>query len=172
MKSRIFVAVMTSVAFGQSVLTWKTKHAALPLRWIAPANLHLTLIPPWYATNIKSIQQKLQDLKASRSFSLRFHSVVIGPDTSRPRLIWVVGDRSDDLIRLKQSVEVLFGKIPENRPFSPHITIARTKDGTSLKEKFLSEAIRWNERVVSVSLVESHLSPTGATYTPLVTITL
>ncbi|MBI4062357.1 RNA 2',3'-cyclic phosphodiesterase [Candidatus Gottesmanbacteria bacterium] len=163
MKKRIFVGTMTSPSFQQSVLSWKQNYNDLPVRWILPANLHLTLIPPWYESDINSIQDTLQTI-SFRSFSLSFCSISVGPDR-QPRLIWTIGKESPELSKLKKLLEKTLKRKAEKRLFIPHITIARF--GKETKNISVHHAIDWRQNVSAITLFESHLSPTGATYTPI-----
>jgi 2'-5' RNA ligase len=163
MKKRIFVGIMTSPTFAQSVLSWKQNYNNLPVRWILPANLHLTLIPPWYESDIRAITDSLQTI-SFRSFSLSFHLISVGPDR-QPRLIWTIGKESPKLSKLKRLLEKTLKRKAEKRLFIPHITIARFSKET--KNISVKHSIDWTENVSAITLFESHLSPSGATYTPI-----
>lgn len=160
MKKRIFVGIMTSPFFQQSVLSWKQNQNDLPVRWIAPINLHLTLIPPWYESDVNPIKDALQNI-SFQSFSLSFHSISIGPER-QVRLIWITGEDAPELSKLKTLLEKTLKRKSEKRLFIPHITIARfTKETKNIS---IHDSIDWTENISAITLFESHLSPTGATY--------
>lgn len=163
MKKRIFVGIMTSPTFGQSVLTWKQDYNDLPVRWIAPTNLHLTLIPPWYESDIGAIQDALHHVSFP-PFSLSFHSISVGPER-QARLIWITGEDAPELSKLKTLLEKTLKRKSEKRLFIPHITIARFRKET--RRISIHDSIDWSENVSAITLFESHLSPSGATYTPI-----
>lgn len=160
MKKRIFVGIRTSPTFGQSVLSWKQNYADLHVRWIAPTYLHLTLIPPWYESGIGAIKNTLQRI-SFQPFSLSFRSISVGPER-QARLIWTTGKDSPELSKLKTILEKTLKRKKEKRLFIPHITIARF--GKETKNISIHDSIDWTENVFAITLFESHLSPSGATY--------
>jgi RNA 2',3'-cyclic 3'-phosphodiesterase len=60
----------------------------------------------------------------------------------------------------------------ESRPFSPHLTLARFKDGGSPADRERIASARLESAgectIDHVTLYQSRLSPRGPTYTPLV----
>jgi 2'-5' RNA ligase len=60
---------------------------------------------------------------------------------------------------------------PEDRPYRPHVTLARVKEPAGLRTAPLLEGVREHEfgvrRVDAITLFESRLSPRGPTYMPL-----
>lgn len=116
------------------------------------------------------MKEELQTISTIQPFSITFHSISIGPDRSHPRLVWATGNSSQALENLKENLEKALTKKSEKRTFIPHVTITRFTKKTN-KNISLNESIQWNEIISEVTLVEAHLSPTGATYTPLFTNT-
>ena len=92
-------------------------------------------------------------------------------------MLWVGMDRgAEELTRLAAVVEeavTAAGIDPEDRPFRPHLTIARIrppKDVTRLLEEADGLSIRW--RVDHLTVFQSHLGSEGAHYEELETIEL
>ena len=101
------------------------------------------------------------------------------PDLETPRVLWVglAGDL-DPLEALHQSAEEALaplGHPPDRRPFTPHLTLARLREGTRATQRRLAgqtlKGLSWPEGapvpVAAVSLVQSTLPPQGAEYRTL-----
>lgn len=164
---RIFVAVPVSPALQEKVEIWRAKYERLPVRWLAGKNLHITLIPPWYAADVSNIASQLELVAGeSKCFEIFFRRVVFGPEPHRPRLIWAEGETPPELISLKSKLEKILDKEPERRPFRLHLTLARFRPETfsSFPLKRLGENVSWVEMVDSFVLMEAHLSAAGADY--------
>ena len=106
------------------------------------------------------------------------------PNYNRPRILWVglVGD-TGPLLHLQKDIDeslVRLGFDREERPFSPHLTLARIRDGTSdidrqravetLRATSLKRDVRMTVR--SISLIRSVLHPRGAEYERLASFPL
>ncbi len=103
------------------------------------------------------------------------------PSVKSPRVIWL--GLGGDLIPLTQFYHRLekafaaLGYPPENRAFSPHLTLGRVKspEGRFRLTKILESlpAMDWPPfPVQEIILFQSVLSPRGSTYTPLQRIPL
>lgn len=91
-------------------------------------------------------------------------------------MIWVEGEKSEDLADLKQDLqEYLLEKIsfkPEPKSFSPHITLARIKEWEFRKIDIeeipeVDEEIELSIFVESIEIMESELKRGGPIYTIL-----
>jgi 2'-5' RNA ligase len=147
----------------------------LPVRWIKPENLHLTLLPPWYTSEAEKLIPRLSqaDLKVL-PFALSFQKVTFGPTSHRPRLIWAEGERNENLAELKTALEKALKRPTEKRDFLPHLTLARfhSQDFPRFPVKKLEENVSWILEVNSFRLMESHLKRSGAEYQVLAKIPL
>ena len=152
------------------------------VKWVDPQGIHLTLrflgeIP---ASHLPDIERALmQAAQRSEPFWLETDGVGAFPSIGRPRVIWVAvqGDVAA-LQRLKMAVDEALRPLrfpPEDRPFSPHLTLGRVRPSASPQEiRGLAALLRstsWEERATfeahAVSLMRSDLAPRGAIYTPL-----
>lgn len=174
MKRRIFVALPLSRSLQKTVRRWQKDHTRLPVRWIKPENLHLTLIPPWWVADPTPVWHLLEGDTFKRchlfdGLALTLERVAFGPTPQRPRLIWAMGKTSPKLIKLKKQLEETLRRPAAKRPFKPHLTLARFRAGDfpRFPGPTLEEEIDWREKVKSFALLESHLSPTGVTYEKL-----
>lgn len=165
---RIFVAIGASKELQRKIEAWRENFSLGGLRWLEGKNLHLTLIPPWYEneTGVRKTIELLKTLEPPEPFEARFGKITFGPDPKRPRLIWLEGQAPREIADLKAKLEKILAKPPEVRPFKLHLTIARFRpeNFSSFSVKKLDEKISWTEKINSVLLMESRLSPQGADY--------
>jgi len=148
------------------------------VKWVSPANLHITLkflgeIPEDTITELK--ETLLSVASHHESFALKLKGVGIFPDKRRPRVIWIDLLESDRLIKLQEQVDnnlLTVGFKREDRPFSAHLTIGRIRSSGG-KESLL-EAVETlkdkdfgNIEVNKVSLMKSDLKPGGAQYSTM-----
>ena len=139
----------------------------LPVNWLKDSNLHLTLIPPWEASDSKETESRLEELLRDKSsFEIEFYSIEYGADPKEPRLIWLTGGATKDLLSVKDRLESIAPTKISFTPWKPHITIARfdTKRFSSFPIKHLNEQIRWPEIFSSVAIYESILNADGTEY--------
>ncbi|MEK7192162.1 MAG: RNA 2',3'-cyclic phosphodiesterase [Patescibacteria group bacterium] len=168
-KKRVFVAIGLSQSLQSKILEWERKFRNLPVRWLAGKNLHITLIPPWYAEEkeIEKIKKILNSIGGViKPFEIKFEKVAFGPAPRQPRLIWAEGAVPGELIKLKTRIEKMLGQKPEKRPFFLHLTLARFRpeDFKSFPRQILNEKVEWKEEAQSFVLMESRLSRLGADY--------
>lgn len=164
-KKRIFIALPISQELQKIILKWEKNYKNLPVRWLSPKNLHITLVPPWYESDIKKNSSQLECIK-SPFFDVVFESIEFGPDPKRPRLIWAKGKAPEALLALQKNVTKLTRQKSERRPFKLHLTLARFRPENFAKfpVKKLNEKVTWREKITSFMLMESLLSPKGAEY--------
>jgi RNA 2',3'-cyclic 3'-phosphodiesterase len=144
--------------------------------WVPPANLHLTLrFLGWQNDEqVERLEQALATPFASAPFDLELRDLGHFPPRGSPRVLWVgVGQGRDTVVALHAEIELRLrelGFLPEDRPFHPHVTLARFKSerlprGARLPEP-LGEAALGVCHVAAITLFESRLSPKGPTYLP------
>ncbi len=101
-------------------------------RWVSPSEIHLTLrfigdVEPQTVAKIKKALSGIQ----FTSFPLRVAGVGHFPPRGLPRVLWLGLEPRPELMELQQRIESALqqaGVPPEERPFSPHITLARLKE--------------------------------------------
>ena len=157
------------------------------LQWVRLESIHLTLkfLGDIEESQVSEVHAALALAVASRArFALAVGGVGVFPDLRQPRVLWVglgegEGERAgkEPLIQLAGSIdEVLevIGFPRERRPFSPHLTLARIKEGARGIGRALTASGVMTEPaqlgrlpVQAVSLMKSELRPSGAVYTRL-----
>jgi 2'-5' RNA ligase len=101
-------------------------------RWVDPSEIHLTLrfIGDVDPQTVSKIEKALSVVQFA-SFPLRVAGVGHFPPRGLPRVLWVGVEPRPELMALQQRIESALqqaGVSPEERPFSPHITLARLKE--------------------------------------------
>ena len=147
------------------------------IRWVKPANIHLTLrfIGNMPVDKVAELSQEM-DLKTSKlqPFMLRLGKLGCFPNQRRPRIIWIglEGD-TNQLMKLHQMVESAvenLGWKREKRRFHPHLSIGRVKESRLIARSnipYNQELLNRSFLVDSVYLVRSVLEPMGAVYSHL-----
>jgi len=178
---RIFIAVPLGAALRGAVRTLEQRleAAGVALKWIEPQNLHFTLrflgqISPAQLARVRRATR--EGVREAEAFRISLAGIGAFPSARRPQVVWVgvaagVEQLRDLARRLDDSLaRERFPKEP--RPFQPHLTLARIREpgrATSLEASIAPLAgvevgeqdIRW------VTVMESHLRPSGALYVPV-----
>ena len=149
------------------------------LRPVNPDGVHLTLkfLGDVSTSTVGEVSAALEGAAAAaQPFDLELRGVGGFPDLRRPRVLWVgVGGDLEALQRLYSAVESALAPLgfpPEGRAFTPHLTLARLRDGTPPEERARAAdvltSLAWEEGaavpVGGVSLMRSTLGPGGAVY--------
>ena len=150
------------------------------VRWVKSEGIHLTLqflgdVP---TTQIEAIAAAIQAVCVSYT-PFVFHVGGLGcfPNLRRPNVIWVGVDEPGGILpRLQRDIEQSLkplGFKPEDRKFSPHLTLGRIKGGRPAELQALGEYITHSKvqigeaQAAAVHLIRSELLPGGAVYTSL-----
>ena len=153
-----------------------------PVKWVEPNNIHLTLkfLGNVAAHRIEEIAAAMTEaVRGTSPFPLKVTELGVFPNPRRVRVIWVgLGGEADKLASLQQRIESNLEKLgfpPENRRFTPHLTLARIRDRATPQEReklgrLIAETeldTAQNFSVDSVKLMKSQLTPEGPIYTCL-----
>jgi 2'-5' RNA ligase len=146
-------------------------------RWVRAENLHVTLkfIGEVPEANLADIRGALMGARSDEAVTLDFRGLGFFPNEKHPHVFWAGIAASANLKTLAADIDKATEKlgIPrEQRPFSPHLTLARFEP-RELTER-LRAAIRENAardfgslHTSQFHLIESKLKPSGAEYTTL-----
>lgn len=153
------------------------------VRWVTPANFHLTLkfLGSIDDAAIEPIGATLREqLRLFPRFTINAKGLGVFPGPKRPRVLWVglTGDRLVSLAARVDSALRPLGFKPEDRKFTPHLTIGRWRDADRAPKSLGRQLEIWQARdfgtsnVESVKLIQSVLKPEGASYNDLITVPL
>ncbi|MGC9976861.1 MAG: RNA 2',3'-cyclic phosphodiesterase [Syntrophales bacterium] len=149
------------------------------IRWLRPEGIHLTLKFFGYIhdSDVANISNVVKNSVANmKALLLNMRSLGAFPTVTRPRVLWLgIDGDTDAVINLQMRIDATLencGFKKEDRPFKPHLTLARVKEPKGLIG--LAEALKKNEDydagsfyVRGLTLFKSDLKPTGAVYTKL-----
>jgi 2'-5' RNA ligase len=158
----------------------RTMGTADPVKWVPAHQFHITLkflgeVPGEMAERAKAALGRAA--RGAQPFWLTARSLGAFPGADRPAVLWAgTGEGRVELAALAESVEremSLEGFGREKRPFRPHITLGRVREGArippglsrALEEGSEREFGRW--RADRIVLMRSELTPRGPIYTLL-----
>lgn len=186
MLHRIFIAINLSESVKTELLSYQEKWRTLPCRWTGKENLHITLVFLGNTSDaeLQEISEVLQKITARHSpFSLELSRISYGPSLKDPRMVWVEGKPSRELLSLQKNLAKALRRdsVPnvgtESLHFTPHLTLGRLKelefrriDPTERQD--IEEEISVSFPVHSIEIMESKLKRGGAEYTRVSSFTL
>jgi len=179
MRTFIAIELPQEIKDKLSELQALLKKADADVKWVEPANIHLTLKFLGEIDEAKSVKVAgaIEDItRGLKQFQISLSSCGAFPKMEFPRVIWVAiakGNREIATLAgdLEERIEKL-GIPKEDRPFSSHITIARVRSprNTDKLAKALKEAEDYfggkniEFDVTKITLFKSTLGPGGPVY--------
>ncbi len=102
------------------------------IKWSPLDNLHITtkFIGEWPPSRLDDLQQQLATLNSRPPFEIEIAGLGWFPNEFSPRVFWAGvhgGAPLEDLARATETALQPLGIVPENRSFSPHLTLARIR---------------------------------------------
>ncbi len=185
MMLRAFIAIEIPAgiqdAIAQSTVSLKNALPKPLVRWVAPQNVHLTLkfLGDVSPTNLEQLAKTLKvETALHNTFSMSVCGFGAFPNSRRARVIWIGLEAPPALEALWRGVETAaaqLGHAPEERPFSPHLTIGRVGQKISASDvqriRTLLDATKvgllGTLSVEMVHIFKSDLRPDGSVYTHL-----
>lgn len=178
---RLFIAIEIpeNVRNTFASLLKEFRGIAPQLKWVHAGNLHVTLkfLGETESAKLAALQNALSAVRSPDPVELEFSGLGFFPSEKRPRVFWAGMETSPNLKTLAAAVNHAVHRIGfplEERPFTPHLTLARlTLPGIppkllqAIKEKGVQSF--GSLRTQDFHLLESKLKPTGAEYTTLQT---
>lgn len=109
------------------------------LKWSPVYNFHVTtkFIGEWPEARLDELKSALRQTSVSGDFAIQVSGLGWFPNPHSPRVFWagIHGDsRLTELARAIDESTFKLGVPKEERPYSPHLTLARIKDSVSLQE--------------------------------------
>lgn len=184
MRRRIFIAINLPDDIKNKIVEMQHEFSDLPVRFTKKKSLHLTIHFIGYVTDeemLNTCRIVREIAKKHQPFVINFKKLCYGPPNKPPRLIWIEGERSEQLFGLKVAIEnsLLVGaKDPrfftkaekQTSSLIPHITIARIRqmEWRKLPQKpAIEKEIDISVPVNSIEVMESGLKRNGAEYAVL-----
>lgn len=188
---RLFVALDIDDAIRQRLALFLdgVRNFGPDLNWARPENLHITLkfIGEQRPEKLEAIKQALQAIHPGPiPLGISFRGYGFFPTANSPRVFWVGIESGPQLASLAKAVDealAALGVPAETRPFSPHLTLARSGSGRPHRgpgDRPNKKFQRVQEKLTAMPpldfgtmsardffLYESKLSPAGARYTKL-----
>lgn len=157
------------------------------ITWVQPSSIHLTMkfLGDTDEYLIESLREAVERTISSHgAVHIPIERLGVFPRLQQPRVLWVgpseQWEQCDDakrLAALHRAVEDCcqsVGFAPEGRPLSPHLTLARVKEGERHVGQALAKSGAMDRpislgllAVESIVLMKSELRPTGSLYTKL-----
>ena len=145
--------------------------------------LHITLkfLGPTDESLVPKIVEAMRSaIDGVKPFEMKLAGSGVFPSRSNARVVWAGLEGADPLGVMASRLENLLAGLgfqKENRPFRPHLTIARVKDpraslaAAEAAEEF-AKVDFGSETVQSILLKKSVLSPSGPTYSTVAEVRL
>lgn len=182
---RTFIAVEIPSSIHQAILqeteSLRTALGTAVIRWVPIQNIHLTLkfLGDVAPAHVEALTEML-GVEAGKVDPFDIHISGLGsfPSLKRPRVLFVGVQAPAGLEALYRGIESACARLgyePEERSFSPHLTLGRVKQDASSAEqqkiRRIFEELKIDSlsiaRVDSVHLYKSELKPNGAVYSQL-----
>ncbi|XXT15286.1 RNA 2',3'-cyclic phosphodiesterase [Sorangium sp. So ce429] len=154
-------------------------------KWVEPAGLHITLA---FMGEIGEERLPLVIAAAGsvgafhRPLTLRIEKGGAFGTRRRPRVLWLgVGGAVGALTAihrdLEQTLSMSTGYVPEDRPFEPHLTLARSRDprgdpALDACAQAIGNVDFGETRIEEIIVYQSEMTPKGARYTALARVPL
>lgn len=171
---RLFIALDIPESIKQSIVQLQIPIPSA--RWVKPDTMHLTLrfIGDVDSERVAPLKNALAKISAP-AFTMRLKATGRFPSNPKkaPRVLWLGVDAPPVLHYLQRQIEsaITALNLPhDNKPFKPHITLARLKTHNPLPEvnHFLTQNTYFMTNTFHITeflLVSSILSSQGSTYT-------
>ena len=189
-KIRSFIAIELPAEVKQYLaeLQKKLKAEKQPrIKWVRPEGIHLTLkfLGDIEISMIEPVMQAMADAAATATpFKLGIQQPGAFPNLQWAQVVWVgLGGEVDKLKQLHKKLDTNLAKLgfkAEQRPFKPHLTLARLGAEASAEQRQqLGELIATTRleagkaiNVSDISLIKSQLTRAGAIYNRLGSVEL
>jgi 2'-5' RNA ligase len=174
---RLFVAIELTQEIRDELTAFlsELRDASPKAKWVRAENLHVTLkfLGETDLGKLAKVQQALSSIHDENLVTLNFRGLGFFPNERRPRVFWVGMEASNNLNALAETIDRemhTLGFPPENRPFTPHLTLARFEPPGLPPELGIAAKNNATREFGSLTagdfhLIESKVKRTGAEYT-------
>ena len=175
---RTFVAIeLSNDAVIDSIKNLQNE-LCLEAKPVATENLHFTLqfLGEVSEEKLEKISSALEKIEFS-SFNLTLKTIGAFPNPKNPKVVWIGTDKigGDCLVELSKKVGSVLEPLDliPDKPFKPHITIFRIKkreEGIRRKLEERKNSEFGIQKITSIKLKKSQLTPEGPIYSDLVEV--
>ena len=180
MRLFLAIAIPDEIRSAFAALLKEFRALAPHLKWVHAENLHVTLkflgeTPP---EKLAALRSAIAAIRSSDPVRLEFRGLGFFPNEKRPRVFWAGMEASPNLKSLAADVDQSAHRLGfplEDRPFTPHLTLARLSS-PAIAPKLLDAIRARNSQsfgsliATEFHLIESKLKPAGAEYTTVLTV--
>jgi RNA 2',3'-cyclic 3'-phosphodiesterase len=155
MGNHYFIAVPLPDPIKQDLsrLQAKLKENLTYKQWPVSEDFHITLkffgdLPD---NKVHQLKEHLPEIQKQLAFSINVGKIGFFGDSKRPRVLWSGVEKTESLQSLYSAVEEIAsacGIVKENRPYRPHITIAKNWLGEAKGEQIEQLAHMHNEQQI------------------------
>jgi RNA 2',3'-cyclic 3'-phosphodiesterase len=131
MQRKLFIAINLPSEVQKRLAQKTEKWQDLPVKWTSKDCLHITLVFLGHVEDAilpetcRSVNEAVNDLKP---FEVRLSEIVVGPSENRPRIIWAVGEKNEELKKMVEKIEKSLGVYAQDKKeFTPHATLGRIR---------------------------------------------
>lgn len=177
MRLFIAIAIPSEIRSALTAFVNELQEFAPKAKWVRPQNLHVTLkfLGETEGAKLGQIERNLQAMPKTTTVKLDFRGLGFFPNEKRARVLWAGMESSAKLSVLAEDIDRsmhALGFPLEERPFTPHLTLARfnppglpTNLLSAVRDRTACEFGSLTTR--EFHLIESKLKSTGAEYTTL-----
>lgn len=186
---RTFIAIAIPPEIKQAISSQTAslqKESGRAVRWVDTKNIHLTLkfLGEISSANLELLTQALRaECTQTAPLTVSVENLGCFPNPRRPRILWIGVVIPPELTRLQRQVEAIAARLgypPEDKPFSPHLTIGRVREQATAEEILALRNLLERTTVArlgtftvhEVHLYKSDLKPEGPIYTRLASLRL
>lgn len=182
---RLFVAIEIDPSVTQALAEFsatlrrkaQTLAPSARIGWVNPEQLHVTsrFVGEVDDEKAAAIAGALLEPLEVDPFELAVAGAGAFPERGAPRVLWAgIAAGIDGLTAVEAQVSgrlAVCGVAREERPYRPHVTLARVREPAGLRSSVLFETLAdrrfGTSRVEAITLFQSRTSSKGAVYTPL-----
>jgi 2'-5' RNA ligase len=181
---RLFVAIDLDEASRLAIAEEQTRLKASieqgrgsSLRWVKPEQMHLTLVFLGNVTDDRSpaVVDTMRAAVPYRPFDIELRGIGVFPPRGAPRVLWLGLQRgAADVIEVQRLIAARLtatGVELEQRPFQPHLTLARWRESSpadrARAERIGRTDVLTRVTVRAITLIHSQVSSQGSKYSAL-----
>jgi len=175
--ARVSVQTANALAAAAETLQRRAKDANVTIKWVAPANYHVTLkFLGWTRDDaIGAVRDAVDEALAGISSPIKFRCARLGafPSLEKASVLWAGVDNAlDDVaVRIDRALAGIgfVSALTDRRKFHAHVTLGRLRETRSIRELVLplSEQMFSDTRIDGVTVFESETKPSGSVYRDL-----